>query len=154
MKKALLFLLIFPNLAFATIIAACSNPAGYAYFPNYGLIQERDSGWTDDAITGGITQLVQEENGDFDIMVLDSTQTIYSSRNEGAMVIPFSFNESQVSVLVVFMGETVETYSFIKTASGKNEFLMTQNRTKGVIPKFSLYRGECSFVNLDFVNLD
>jgi hypothetical protein len=154
MKKLLLLLFFLPNLAFSEIIAVCENPEGHAYYPFSGLMNKADSGWTKDKITGGITQLVQDNSGKFDILVLDASKTIYSSTQDGGVVLPFAYDNNQVSVMVVFMGETVETYSFIKDNSGNIEFLMTQNKAAGIIPKITAFRGECSYLDLSKVRPD
>ena len=52
MKKILfLFILVLSNNLFAADIANCSNPSGYAYYPELGMIDKRISGWNKDKIS-------------------------------------------------------------------------------------------------------
>ena len=61
MKRLILLVLLLPHLSYAATIANCQNPEGHAYFPYAGMSPQNMTGWDKDKVTGGITQLVQEE---------------------------------------------------------------------------------------------
>lgn len=47
---------------FGQIVAQCSDPKGYGYYPYMGLVPENNTsglhaGWNEDGITGGLFQL-------------------------------------------------------------------------------------------------
>lgn len=135
--------------AHAADIASCSNPEGHAYFPELGLVGEKDRGWSNDKITGGLIKLVKLTEGGYDVLFVDATKDIVSSRNDGATVIPLNRGESVFSVLVVYPGKTAETYIFLRDKSGRLEYLQTTSRAgRGVpIAKASVMRGTCSYIN-------
>ena len=146
--KNLLFLLLFlPQIIYATTIANCQNPEGQAYFPYAGMNPENMAGWSEDKVTGGITQLVQDENGEFDIQFVDASQQIISSKEDGAKIILFAMTESSMGFAAIYLGTVLETYTFVKDLSGKNEYLMTQSKVGVMIPKAGVMRGTCSFID-------
>lgn len=147
--KNLLFLLLFlPQIIYATTIANCQNPEGHAYFPYAGMSPENMAGWDKDKITNGIVQLVQDEEGKFDIQFVDASKLIISAKADGATIIPFARNKNIISVAAIYAGTVLETYTFIKDLSGKNEFLMTQTKVNTGFPKAGVMRGTCTFLDL------
>jgi hypothetical protein len=150
MKKILfLLILIFSNNAFAVDIANCSNPSGYAYYPELGMFDKKSSGWSKDKISNGITKVTKNQKGEYDIIFIDSTKNIISSREDGGGVFLLNQGKSSFSILVVYQGKTAEIYSFIKNNSGKLEYLHITSRAGDLIPitKSSLMQGECSFID-------
>ena len=135
--------------ALATDIASCGDPEGHAYFPEHGLVGKKDSGWSIDKITGGITKLVKLSEGEYDILFVDATRDIISSKGDGATIIPLNNGEKVFSVLVVYPGKTAEIYTFLQDGSGNLEFIQTTSRAgDGVlITKASVMRGTCSYIN-------
>ena len=152
MKKLLLLLFFLPNLALSEIIATCENPKGYAYYPYFGLIPKADSGWDTDGFTGSVYKLTQDDNGNFDVIFTGKGGQVVSAIQDGGSVAPFSYGENQISILVLYRGSVVETFSFIKNNAGNNELILTQTKTK-IFPKAAAYRGRCSQLDLYKVNL-
>ena len=152
MKKLLLLLFFLPNLALSEIIATCENPKGYAYYPYFGLIPKADSGWDTDGFTGGVYKLTQDDNGNFDVIFTGKGGQVVSAIQDGGSVAPFSYGENQISILVLYRGSVVETFSFIKNNAGNNKLILTQTKTK-IFPKAAAYRGRCSQLDLYKVNL-
>ena len=152
MKKLLLLLFFLPNLAFSEIIATCENPQGYAYYPFFGFITEADSGWDTDRFTGGVYKLTQDDSGNFDVIFTNKGGQFVSAIQDGGSVAPFSFDENQISIIVLYMGSVVETFSFIKNNVGNFELIFTQTKTK-IIPKASAYRAKCSQLDLHKINM-
>lgn len=143
------FTLAASTAAQATDIASCSDPEGHAYFPEIGIVGKKDSGWSVDKITGGITKLVKLSEGEFDILFVDATKDIISAKGDGATIIPLNRGESVFSVLVVYPGKTAEIYTFLQDTSGKLEFLQTTSRAGDGVPitKAGVMRGTCSYIN-------
>ena len=147
MMRLILLALLLPHLSYAATIANCQNPEGHAYFPYAGMSPQNMTGWDKDKVTGGITQLVQEENGEFDIQFVDASQQIVSSKEDGAKIVLFAITESSIGLAAIYFGQVIETYTFIKDLSGKNEYLMTQSKVGVMIPKAGVMRGTCSFID-------
>lgn len=147
MKRLILLALLLPHLSYAATIASCQNPEGHAYFPYAGMNPKDMAGWDKDKITGGITQLVKDENGEFDIQFVDASRQIVSSKEDGAEILPFAMTETSIGFAAIYFGTVVETYTFIKDLSGKNEYLMTQSKVGVIIPKAGVMRGTCSFID-------
>ena len=135
----------------ATDIAACSGPSGTGYFPETGLVAKKDSGWSEEKITGGITKLTKLAENEYDIMFVDVRKDIISARQDGGTVIPLNRGENAFSVLVVYPGMTAEVYTFLKNASGGYEYLHTLSRAGDavLITKATVMRGGCSYINFD-----
>ena len=139
--------------ASAEDIAQCSNPSGKGYFPYLGMVQKKSSGWDDEKITGGITTLTKIGKDEYDILFVDSTKRIISSKQDGGKVILLFRGEREISILVVYR-QVVEAYNFYVDNSGKAEYTSVTSRAgDGVmISKATAMRGDCQFVKLDLVN--
>ncbi len=133
----------------AADIASCSNPIGKGYFPETGIVTAKDSGWSDEKITGGITKLTKRGTNEYDILFVDTRKEIISARQDGGEVMVLNLGKNVVSVLVVYPGTTAEVYTFLKTNSGKLEYTHTLSRAgDGVlITKASVMRGDCEYIN-------
>jgi hypothetical protein len=83
-KILFLLILIFSRNVFAVDIANCSNPSGYAYYPELGMIDKKMSGWNKDKISNGITKVTRNDKGEYDIVFVDATKNIISSREDGS----------------------------------------------------------------------
>ena len=148
MKKFLLIvILFFAHSSFAVTIANCQNPEGHAYFPYAGFNPKDMVGWDKDKITGGITQLVMDDKGQFDIQFVDASKQIISSKEDGADIFLFAINENSIGLAAIYVGRLIETYTFIKDLSGNNEYLMTQSKVNTPVPKAGVMRGTCSFID-------
>lgn len=147
------FLLLISTNSYAADIAQCSNPSGKAYYPYLGLMDKKDSGWVDDKISGGITTLIRTDDNEYDILFVDSTKRIISSKQDGGKVYVLSKGKNDVSFLVVYPGKTVEIYTFLIDKSGKTEYIQVTNRSGDeiLIAKSTVMRGDCLFINLDLV---
>ncbi|ATS36825.1 MULTISPECIES: hypothetical protein [Xanthomonas] len=137
---------------YAAELASCSNPEGKGYYAETGIITAKDSGWNDERITGGLTKL-SKHGDDYDLIYVDVRQEIVSAREEGARIMLLSRGISSLSVLVVYPGKTAEVYTFLKTSSGKLEYIHTLSRAgdEVLITKASVMRGECRYINFDAI---
>jgi len=71
----------------AETIATCKNPRGYTNFHYAGILLEKDRGFTEDKISGGITMLVQTKEDEYDILFVDIRDKVISTKNDGGSVI-------------------------------------------------------------------
>ena len=154
--EILLLLLVLPIstvIAQPQVIASCSNPKGKSYYPELGLVKKNTSGWSDDAITGGVTNVKKIGKDKYDVVFLDVTKQIVSSLEDGGNVFLLNKGTNVFSLLVVYPGQTAEIFTFLKNNSNKLEFIQVTSRAgDGVlIAKTSMLRGECEFI--DFNNL-
>lgn len=150
MKRVAFLLLAVLSLPLrAADIASCSNPIGMGYYPETGIVTAKDSGWNDEKITGGITKLSKQNENEYDILFVDIRKEIVSSRQDGGHVILLNRGKNVVSILVVYPGKTAEVYTFLKTSSGKLEYIHTLSRAgDGVlITKASVMRGDCDYID-------
>ena len=147
MKKLILLLFFLPNLVLSETIATCENPKGYEYYPFAGNVPKSGSGWDEGGFTGGTYRLTQDDNGNFDVVFTSKAGQFVSATNDGGRVAPFSLDENQISIIVLYMGSVVETFSFINNNAGNNELILTQTKTK-FIPKVAAYRARCSQLDL------
>jgi hypothetical protein len=139
--------------AYAIEIASCSNPAGKSYFPEFAMVNKDNAGWKDDKITGGITKLSKFGKEDFDILYVDVTNRITSSKEAGATILVLNKGKNFISILVYYPETTSEIYTFIKNPSGKIEYTHILNRIGDTVmfPKSSLMVGECSIFNVELL---
>ncbi len=147
------FLLMVSTNNYAADIAQCSNPSGTSYYPYLGLMAKKDSGWVDDKISGGITSLVRSDDNEYDILFVDTTKQIISSKQDGGKVYILSKGKNDASFLVIYPGKTVEIYTFLIDKSGKSEYIHVTSRAGDeiLIAKSTVMRGDCVFVNLDLI---
>lgn len=136
--------------AHASDIASCSNPSGKGYYPETGIVKTKDSGWQDEKITGGITKL-SRQGSEYDVLFVDVRKEIISARQDGGEVLLLNKGRTALSVLVVYPGKTAEVYTFLKTTSGKLEYIQTLSRAGDSvrITKASVMRGDCDYINFD-----
>ena len=137
--------------AYSATIASCQNPKGHVYYPFSGMTLEKDSGWFKDGISGGITQLEIDADGNYDIQFVDVYKQIVSSKNDGAKVIPFAISEDKIGITSIYLGSLIETYAFFKEGNGKLTYTMTQTKINTAIPKASVMKGTCSFIDFSKV---
>lgn len=137
--------------AHASDIASCSDPSGKGYFPEIGLVAKKDSGWSDEKITGGITKVAKLAENEYDVLFVDTRKEIVSARRDGGRVLLLNRGKNAFSLLVVYPGTTAEVYTFLKSNSGQLEYIQTLSRAGDavLITKASVMRGTCSYIRFD-----
>ena len=84
MKVVVIFIALVCSFhAHAVDIASCSDPSGKGYFPEIGLVGKKDSGWSDEKITGGITKVAKLGENEYDVLFVDVRKDIVSARLGG-----------------------------------------------------------------------
>ncbi len=140
------------RVAYAVDVANCSNPSGKSYFPFLGLMDKKDSGWSDDKISDGVITLTKNDANEYDLLYIDTTKRITSSKADGGTVIFLRKGLNEAAFLVSYQN-AIEIYTFIIDKSKNLEYTYTSNRFgDGVlIPKATVMKGDCSFINLDLI---
>lgn len=159
MRKIYFLLLVcFSMPSYSQVIAQCSNPKGFGYYPFMGLVPEKSkdglhAGWNDESITGGMTQLNKIDDNNYDILFVDATKKIISATADGGVVIKNSSGEDSASFVVIYPGKTIEIYTFLKNNNGEYEYTHVTSRSGNLVPiiKTSVMRGECR--SIDFSEL-
>jgi hypothetical protein len=138
--------------AYAEDIAKCGEVNGIAYYLDVGVIPEKNSGWHKDGINGQ-TQLIRNENGEYDILYVDATKNIISARADGAKVSLVNKSDRDISFVSSYPRGTTEIYSFFQESGGRNKYSHFSLKPNGApsIPKRSLFIGECDIINFDMV---
>lgn len=155
MKKitVLLFLALTSLNIFAqTQIASCHDPKGFAFYPFIDPVPKNKSGWTDDAITGGITTLIRIGANDYDLLFTDAYKRIISSKQDGGLVKVIRAGTNEITVLILY-SNIVEIYSFWKAKDGQLQYSIIQSKGLGnPIYKTSVMVGKCDFINFNAIN--
>ena len=154
MRKILLILLLLPNIALSKIIVKCENIQGYYYYPFSGLVPESENGWNSNGFIGRFYRLTQDYEGSLDVVFLNEEgQPISTSENiqssftfvfDDGKVAALSIDQSQISIIVLYMGSIVEKFTFLKDSSGKEELMVDKAK---IIPEILDYRTSCSEIN-------
>lgn len=148
--------LLLSGIVNASSIAQCASPKGYSYYPETKFVGPEQAGWQEDQISQGKITLVKDAKGNFDILFIDASETVSSSRADGGTIQMVSKGSESVSFLVLYSGKTVEIYTFLKTASGALEFMMTTSRAGDAVAftKATVMAGECSFIRFEHLEND
>ena len=82
---------------------------------------------------------------DYDLLLIDATGRVFSAKQDGATVEPFTMQGKSVSVIVKY-DRAVETYTFFRNAEGNAEAMWTSNKGgAALLMKVGVYRADCSF---------
>jgi len=145
----LITLMLFSVSALAQEIANCRSPKGKAFYFNLGIVQKNSAGWGDDAISGGVFTL-SKKNGEFDILYLDSSKRIVSSRASGAVIQPLRKGENNFTLMVYYANDTIELYTFAKENSGVQSVHIIQSKGgDAMVQKSSILIANCDYIKFD-----
>lgn len=127
------------------VITSCSEPEGYTYYAEAGVVSKAQSGWTKDGITGGRYVLVRYE-GKYDILFTDATKRTLGTREDGGEIIEVTDKPGTLVLLVVYPEMSVETWTFKLDESGAGSVVMSQQRygESALIQKYALFRAGCA----------
>lgn len=149
----LALVLLIAKSAFAgeQIIAHGENPKGKSYFAYTGLVlKEKNAGWQDNALSGGIFEVVLN-NGVLDVRFVDASKSIKSVLAQEGKVTTLNKSKDGATILLIYPAETIEVYTFYKDHEGQNKFIMTQTKSgpNALITQASIFAGSCQFVEFD-----
>lgn len=155
LKKIILIvtLTLIADKSFAETLASCSGESGQAYFPESSLVTGKDAGFTKDDVTGGLTSLIFNDKGEFDILYKDASGEIQSSKDDYGNVELLAFGDDNITILVRYFFETTEIFDFYKKPNQKLEYTHTVVKPYNtLLPKSAVYVGECSKLDLKPLN--
>lgn len=139
--------------SFAETLASCSGENGQAYFPESSLVTSKDAGFKKDDVTEGLTSLIFNDKGEFDILFKDASGEIQSSKDDNGKVELLAFGDDNITILVRYFFETTEIFDFYKKPNQKLEYSHTVVKPYNtLLPKAAVYVGECNKLDLKPLN--
>ncbi len=154
MKLSSLFtLLIIGPLANAQVVTTCSDPEGFAYYHDSGIVGKKDAGWKKDKITDGHLTLKKLTDNKFDIQIFDANKRSFSLKEDGGEVIFMRAGDSDATFLHFYPGKAIEIYTFWQDSTGQFKYDLVQSKGGVSTPvhKSSVLVGTCSKINFDLL---
>ena len=145
---AVLALLALSSTAFSQELATCREPAGYAFFPQRGLITTKAAGWEKDRISQGLFTLRKMGEAEYDILYVDATTQVHSAKADGAVVKLLRNGENEMAFILFYPGSTIEIYTFWRDKPGRNQLgILTSRGGDGMVQyKQSVMVANCSAI--------
>jgi hypothetical protein len=155
-RQIISILMLLPSLEGTSIsaeIASCRNLKGSSYFHYSGLAAKNQTGWQNDAITGGLTTLQRLEDGKYDIVIVDVRNKIISLRQDGGDVLLVRRGATDATFLHLNPGMTIEIYTFWTDRDGYHKFDLLQSKGGDgmLIHKSSVMIGDCDPINFELM---
>ena len=139
----------FTGSVFAEKIASCNNASGYSNYHHAGILGKKQSGWTEDKITGGIFTVIKTNEKEYDILFTDASKTIISSKEDGAKVMLMRIGNNDATFLAAYPRNTIELWTFYIEKDGRGRFDLLQSKGGDVLQhKSTVMSGDCSFIDL------
>lgn len=150
LKVAMVLLAVCGSQALARELAVCGPASGHAYYHSAQLVPKKAAGWKADSISGGSVTLTRLGPEEFDILFIDSTKRIISTRNDGGKVLMVRKGAADMTFLVLYPGKAVEFYSFFRNREGDAEYALLQSKGGDELPihKSSVMVGRCSALSI------
>jgi hypothetical protein len=131
----------------AANIAQCGASAGWAYFKKSDFARGSDADkWVKDGISNGRIALAKGADGSYDVLYGDTLSSLNSASKDGGLVVKSGQSSRALSIVVVYPGKSVETYTFWNRADGVKEVLWTTAKYGTLIPTVRAMRAACDFV--------
>lgn len=140
-------LITFP--ALAQVVAACGNVEGYAFYHHAHSVSKKDSGFTKDKITGGMTTIQKMPDGTFDILIVDARKKIISMVQDEGKVLLLRRGEKDATFLLFFPNNAIEIYTIWVDAEGQKKYDLISSKGGDGTPvhKSSVMTGACTEIN-------
>ena len=137
----------------AATVVTCKDPKGYANLHHYGVLKKEGSGYAEDAITGGLTTLVTNEKGQFDLLFTDVRKQIISTKSDGGEVVLLRKGKNDATFMLYYPGMVIELYTFYRDNDGKEwyDLLQSKGGDKMPIHKSAVLTGTCTGLNLSLL---
>ena len=120
---------------------SCGASKGYSYFFEGGLVGKDKEGFIDDGISNGKISLTVDEEGNPDVLTLDSTGSLKSATSQGGKVFMPSTSDNGANWVIQYGDGTLEVYSYSITS---NKVAIYRNTVGSLFPKNSLFISDCS----------
>jgi hypothetical protein len=130
-------------------IASCGPTSGYSNYHYSALIGKKDSGFSKDKISSGLTTLQKNANGEYDILMVDTRKKIISLVQDGGKIVLLRSGESDATFLHFYPGMVVELYTFWRDSEGRNHYDLIQSKGGDAMPihKSSVLTGDCESID-------
>ena len=152
MKKILLIIsFLISSSVGATQIASCNNLRGHGFYHHQGIVAKSNSGWVNERIKE--TQILKLlPDGNYDIQIINDNKNITSQKNGGHQIVLLRKGKTDISLLSVYPGGTIEIYTFWKDENGnlKMDLLQSKGGTQ-LFHKSSVLVGDCSEINFHLI---
>lgn len=142
------------SIAIAQTVATCGDTKGFALYHHAGLIQKKDSGFSKDEITGGMTTIQKNGKDNYDILMVDTRKKIMSLTQEGGTVMLLRKGKKDATFMHYYPGMVVEIYTIWVDGDGKGHYDLIQSKGGDAMPihKSSVLTGNCDSINLELLN--
>lgn len=140
--------------AIAEEIATCGNLEGFGYYHYAALLKENQQNWEKDSIKNGITTLKKLEPGKYDILMIDSRQTIFSLTQDGGRVVLIRKGQNDATFMHFNPVGTIELYTFWRETGGKLRMDLVQSKGGDGLPvhKSSVLVGDCRSIRFELID--
>lgn len=147
----IIMLVLFSSSVSAQVVAACGNLDGYAFYHYSGSVSKKDSGFTKDKITGGMTTIQKMPDGTFDILVVDARKRIISMVQDGGKVLMLRRGEKDATFMLYFSNNSIDIYSVWIDADGQKKYDLLSSRggDSTAVHKSSVMSGACTEINFN-----
>jgi hypothetical protein len=137
----LIVFLLTSNVHSADFSISCGDSSGYAYYFEGGLVDESNSGFVEDGITGGQISLTLNDNNEADILTLDATGVLKSASSQGGSIHAIKTGDNAVNWIAIYGDGTLEVYSY----NGNSNTVASYRNTVGNerIAKNSIFVSSC-----------
>ncbi len=149
----LFFILLKTSICDAQVITTCSDPEGFAYYHDSGIVGKKDAGWKKDKITDGRFTLKKLPDSKFDIQIFDANKRSFSLKDDGGEVIFMRAGDNDATFLYFYPGKAIEIYTFWQDSTGQFKYDLVQSKGGESTPvhKSSVLVGSCSKINFDLL---
>jgi len=120
---------------------SCGASKGYSYYFEGGLVQKKDSGFTEDSISNGRFSLTVNDKNEADILTIDATGTIKSATSQGGNVMLLSAGDGGFNWLAIYGDGTLEVYSYNVSSNSVAAYRNTAGNPN--VAKNSLFVSDC-----------
>ena len=120
---------------------SCGASKGYSYFFEGGLVGKDKEGFIDDGISNGKISLTVDEDGNPDVLTLDSTGSLKSATSQGGKVFMPTTSDNGANWVIQYGDGTLEVYSYSITSK---KVAIYRNTIGSLFPKNSLFISDCS----------
>lgn len=155
LKMASAFFILFLTVSFANaqVITTCTDPEGFAFYHDAGVVGKKDSGWKKDKITDGRLTLKRTAENQYDIQIYDANKRTFSLREDGGEVIFMRAGQNDATFLHFYPGKAIEIYTFWQDSTGQFKYDLVQSKggASTLVHKSAVLIGSCSKINFELL---
>lgn len=88
----------------------CGEMSGYSHYFAGGWVPNAESGFTEDAISGGKFTLSLNDEGEGEVLTLDATGTLKSAKAQGGTILVTPAGKGGLNWIIFYQDGTLEVY--------------------------------------------